>query len=63
MKTVSEVIERLGKSPRLMQRGADFLTYNLMDILVDKIIPYWTGSTSTVRILKKRCWKTRGKRP
>jgi len=39
MKTVETAIERLGKSPRLMQRGADFLAYNLMDILVDNIIP------------------------
>ena len=38
MKAIKSVMESLERSVRLMQRGADFLAYNLMDVLVDNII-------------------------
>ena len=39
MRSVSSVLDRIQKDDRLMRRGADFLTHDLIDALVDNIMP------------------------
>jgi magnesium transporter len=39
MKSVSSTLERVQKDERLMRRGADFLVYDIIDTLVDNIMP------------------------
>jgi len=39
MRSVSSVLDRIQKDDRLMRRGADFLTHDFIDALVDNIMP------------------------
>lgn len=39
MRWVSSVLDRMQKDDRLMRRGADFLTHDFIDALVDNIMP------------------------
>lgn len=39
MRSASSVLDRIQKDDRLMRRGADFLTHDLIDALVDNIMP------------------------
>jgi magnesium transporter len=39
MKSVSSMLDRVRKDGRLMRRGADFLAHDLIDALVDNIMP------------------------
>ncbi len=63
MKTIQTSIDKLDKSPRLMQRGADFLNYNLVDVLVDNIIPVLDRLNERSTDIENECWKTRRKEP
>jgi magnesium transporter len=39
MKSISSTLERVQKDQRLMRRGADFLAYDIIDALVDNMMP------------------------
>ena len=39
MRSISSVLDRIQKDDRLMRRGADFLTHDVIDALVDNIMP------------------------